>query len=115
MIAVFLLSVTSTMVYNKFFVSSSSTYQESQAFLKDSYTGRVQNKFYNKNNVRTITVNRNGKPWNYTVPTDTLFFSFINIGDSLVKKQNEDFIEIHRSNTVTNFKINFGNEISAKP
>lgn len=109
MIAVFLLSVTSTMVYNKFFASSTSTHQESQEFLKDNYKGVVQNKFYNQknNNVRTITINRNGKPWDFVISSDTLFFSFIKIGDSLVKKQNEDFIEIHRSNTVTNFKVNF--------
>ncbi len=111
MIGVFAVSVTFTFVYNHFFASSSNC-QSSQDFVKDSYSGCVQNNFYDQtnHNNRTVTINRNGKPWEFIVSNDTLFFSFIKIGDSLVKKQNEDFIEIHRSNTVTNFKLNFGSE-----
>ena len=95
-------------MYGKFFAPTSNC-QRSQDFIKDSYSGFVQNKFYdqkNPNNI-TLTIIKNGKPWNLLIPNDTTFFSFIKIGDSLIKKKNQDFIEIHRSSTTTNFKINF--------
>ena len=115
MLGVFVVSVTFTLVYNYLFASSSKC-QEAQDFLKDNYSGRIQNKFYNQknHNAKTITLLKNGKPWELVIPNDTLFFSFIKIGDSLVKTKGEDFIEIHRSSTTTNFKINFGCETVTK-
>jgi hypothetical protein len=113
MVGVFVISVTFTLVYNYLFASSSNC-KEAQVFLKDTYSGRVQTKFYNPKNHGVITIIKNGKPWELILTNDTLFFSFIKIGDSLVKNQNQDFIEVHRSNTTTNFKINFGCETVTK-
>jgi hypothetical protein len=95
-------------VYSNFFAPPSNC-QRSQDFIKDSYSGSVQNKFYDQKNPNTITLTmrKNGKPWNLIIPNDTTFFSFIKIGDSLVKNKNQEFIEVHRSSTITNFKINF--------
>jgi hypothetical protein len=108
MVGVFVISVAFTLVYNNLFDSPSNC-QDFQRFLKESYNGRVQNKFYNhkNDNSKTITILRNGNPFDIVIPTDTLVFSFIKNGDSLVKKQNQDFIEVHRLNTTTQFKVNF--------
>ncbi len=116
MIGVFVVSVTFTLIYNSQFVSSSDC-KEAQAFLKDSYSGRVQNKFYShkNHNSKTITIQRNGKPHELIISSDTLFFSFVKIGDSLVKNKNQDFIEIYRSNTITQFKLHFACETGTKP
>jgi hypothetical protein len=113
MVGVFVISVIFTLLYNYLFASSCNC-QEAKDFIKDNYSGRVQTKFYNPKNHGVVTIIKNGKPRELVIPNDTLFFSFIKIGDSLVKNQNQDFIEVHRSNTITNFKINFGCKTETK-
>ena len=106
MIGVFVLSVTFTLVYNAI-VSSGG--QEEKDFLKDNYDGILLNKSHDQNNSDKIilTITKNSKPLTVILPNDPTFFGFIKTGDSLVKTKNEDFIELHRNNTTTNFKINF--------
>ncbi len=106
--AIFLIAI---FVYRNFFAPPSNC-QRSQDFIKDSYSGSLQNKFYDQKNPDniTLTIVKNGKPWNFIIPNDKAFFNFINAGDSLVKNKDQDFIEVHRSSTTTNFKINFGCE-----
>jgi hypothetical protein len=115
MIGVFVLSVVFTFTYNDLFKSSCNC-QDFQHFLKKSYSGRVHNKFYNhkNHNNKTITILKNGSIFEIVIPTDTLFFNFVKIGDSLVKNQNQDLIEIHRSNTITQFKVNFNCETKSQ-
>ena len=103
----------SMFVYRNFFTTPSNS-QRSQDFIKDSYTGTLLNKFYDQKNPDniTLTIKKNGKPLDLLIPNNSAFFSFIKAGDSLVKTKGQDFIEVHRNSTTTNFKMNFDTEKS---
>lgn len=78
-------------------------------FKKLEYSGVVSRKFIDQKNhrVRTISLRVNGNDIILARDTSQLYV-FVNVGDSIVKKRNDDYLSLFRASKVYTFKIYFG-------
>lgn len=85
--------------------------QISDEFNNSSYKGVVIDKYFDQKNhrVKTVIVKTEVGNISLILPRDTsVFFDYIMLGDSVKKKQKEDYISVHRQKSVKKIRIYFG-------
>jgi len=78
-------------------------------FKRMEYSGIVLKKYIDQKNhrFRTITFKQGASDIVLSKDTSQLYV-FVNVGDSIVKKRNDDYLTLFRASKVYTFKIYFG-------
>lgn len=85
--------------------------QLSDDFKKSEYKAVLVDKYIDAKNhqTKTILFEVNNKEVSLILPRDTSsFFEYIQIGDTLLKMESDNFVEVCRGNSKKKFKIYFG-------
>ena len=80
-----------------------------EEFIKSELRGFVVDKYIDQKNHRTRTVrikeNQKHTINEFIAADDTLFYNYVNPGDSIIKLANLDFLVVQRQDSIRKFKI----------
>jgi len=95
--------------YNRDALNDSYACSKSDEFRKMEYSGIVSKKFIDQENHRFRTILFKEDVSDMVLADDTSsFYVFVNPGDSIVKKKNDDYVSLFRASKIYTFKIYFG-------
>ena len=91
-------------IYGNFFAPTNK-----EEFIKSELRGFVVDKYIDQKNhrTRTVRIKENQKDIinEFIAADDTLFYNYVNSGDSIIKIANLDFLVVQRQDSLRKFKI----------
>jgi len=95
--------------YNRDALGESLACSKSDEFRKMEYSGIVSKKIIDQENHRVRTITFKQDVGDVVLSRDTSqLYTFVNPGDSIVKKKNDDYVSLFRASKIYTFKIYFG-------